>query len=116
MASLCLRQERIDRHTRLDTDCFDWSTLLLSAIGDVPLSFQRVEESFILFHFLIGRLGTMISTPNQWSTLETSDENDKSIGALFGQEIGEEMDEIQRSRKFRTVNRKVEGKVIEMVG
>ncbi|CAF2878515.1 unnamed protein product [Rotaria sp. Silwood2] len=67
----------------LYTYCFYWSTLLLSTIGDVPLPVKRAEYLFVLFDFMIG------------------------------QQVREKMDEIKRYMKFRSVNRKLEQKVIK---
>ncbi|CAF4611239.1 unnamed protein product [Rotaria sp. Silwood1] len=89
----------------LYTYCFYWSTLLLSTIGDVPLPVKRVEYAFVLFDFMIGilifatiigSLGTMISSQSQ-----------------SRQQVREKMDEIKRYMKFRSVNRKLEQKVIK---
>ncbi|CAF0972861.1 unnamed protein product [Rotaria sp. Silwood1] len=89
----------------LYTYCFYWSTLLLSTIGDVPLPVKHSEYIFVLFDFLIGvlifatiigNLGTMISSQNQ-----------------SRQRIRQKMDEIKRYMKFRSVNRKLERKVIK---
>ncbi|CAF1413050.1 unnamed protein product [Rotaria sordida] len=89
----------------LYTYCFYWSTLLLSTIGDVPLPVQRTEYAFVLFDFMIGilifatiigSLGTMISSQSQ-----------------SRQQVREKMDEIKRYMKFRSVNRKLEQKVIK---
>ncbi|CAF1463787.1 unnamed protein product, partial [Adineta steineri] len=89
----------------LYTYCFYWSTLLLSTIGDVPLPVTRSEYLFVLFDYMIGilifatiigNLGTMISTQNQ-----------------SRQQVREKMDEIKRYMKFRSVNRKLESKVIK---
>ncbi|CAF4132151.1 unnamed protein product [Rotaria magnacalcarata] len=89
----------------LYTYCFYWSTLLLSTIGDVPLPVKRIEYIFVLFDFMIGilifatiigSLGTMISSQNQ-----------------SRQQVCEKMDEIKRYMKFRSVNRKLEQKVIK---
>ncbi|CAF4004195.1 unnamed protein product [Rotaria sp. Silwood2] len=115
----------------LYTYCFYWSTLLLSTIGDVPLPVKRAEYLFVLFDFMIvvalinfqflnsytqfnsnlggfiligilifatiiGSLGTMISSQNQ-----------------SRQQVREKMDEIKRYMKFRSVNRKLEQKVIK---
>ncbi|UJR23852.1 hypothetical protein I4U23_026827 [Adineta vaga] len=89
----------------LYTYCFYWSTLLLSTIGDVPLPENRSEYVFVLFDYMIGilifatiigNLGTMISSQNQ-----------------SRQQVREKMDEIKRYMKFRSVNRKLEQKVIK---
>ncbi|CAF1033273.1 unnamed protein product [Adineta ricciae] len=89
----------------LYTYCFYWSTLLLSTIGDVPLPTKREEYVFVLFDYMIGilifatiigNLGTMISSQNQ-----------------SRQQVREKMDEIKRYMKFRSVNRKLEQKVIK---
>ncbi|CAM2702395.1 unnamed protein product [Rotaria socialis] len=89
----------------LYTYCFYWSTLLLSTIGDVPLPVKRIEYIFVLLDFMIGilifatiigSLGTMISSQNQ-----------------SRQQVCEKMDEIKRYMKFRSVNRKLEQKVIK---
>ncbi|CAF4199169.1 unnamed protein product [Rotaria socialis] len=89
----------------LYTYCFYWSTLLLSTIGDVPLPVKQSEYVFVLFDYMIGilifatiigSLGTMISSQNQ-----------------SRQQVCEKMDEIKRYMKFRSVNRKLERKVIK---
>ncbi|CAF3671992.1 unnamed protein product [Rotaria sordida] len=89
----------------LYTYCFYWSTLLLSTIGDVPLPVKQSEYVFVLFDYfigvlifatIIGNLGTMISSQN-----------------LSRQQVSQKMDEIKRYMKFRSVNRKLERKVIK---
>ena len=71
-------------------------------------------SGILIFATIIGSLGTMISTQNQ-SRIK-SDKEKKMTFSYFlhlGQQVREKMDEIKRYMKFRSVNRKLEQKVIK---
>jgi cyclic nucleotide gated channel alpha 3 len=67
----------------------------------------------LIFATIIGSLGTMISSQNQ-SSIKILKEVFFFLKIFYiGRQISEKMDEIKRYMKFRSVNRKLEKKVIK---
>lgn len=88
--------------------CFYWSTLTLTAIGEVPLPTRSEEYLFVILDFLIGVLifativgnvGSMITNMNASRT-----------------EFQSRMDAVKQYMEFRRVSKDLEQKVIKWFG
>ena len=89
----------------------EWNNHLLPR--DVSCTIFLVT-GILIFATIIGSLGTMMSSQNQSSRHRVPEGAKPSFDHCFlGQHVREKMDEIKRYMKFRSVDRKLEAKVIK---